>query len=254
MRLSLSALAIALSCIYWKVSGTLVEVVVRPGDNAMLHCDREIVDGHDPRWVRTCSLQIQPPLIVSAHDTITLPIPRFSLLPNKTTNSVDLMIENVTEADLGLYYCSMVEKKMIEHNKLTLQTEVYHISNTLIKLTYAGPNKSESSGLSETHHDTVNDCWQYWLILLTVCPACCLLSVSLGFLCGKSCYHRKVLKESRGLPNTSEIQRQEQIQEQDDIEEVCYTSLNMPRQGSKQKRSKRMPSADFSVYNDIKTS
>lgn len=58
------------------------------------------------------------------------------------------MIENVTEADLGLYYCSMVEKKMIEHNKLMLQKEVYHISNTLIKLTYAGPIDTECSGSS----------------------------------------------------------------------------------------------------------
>ncbi|XP_065123127.1 uncharacterized protein [Paramisgurnus dabryanus] len=252
MKLSLAALTIALSCIYWKVSGTLMEVVVRPGDKAMLHCDREIVDGHDLRWVKICSLQIQPPLIVSAHDTITLPIPRFSLLPNKTTNSVDLMIENVTEADLGLYYCSVVEKKMIEHNKVALQTDVYHISNTLFKLTYAGPNKSES--LSETQHVTVNCCWQYWLILLTVCPACSLLSVSLGFLCGTRCYYRKGLNESRGSLSTSEVQRQEQTQEQDDIEEVCYTSLNMPRRGSKPKRSKRMPSDDFSVYNDIKIS
>ncbi|XP_057205276.1 uncharacterized protein LOC130563611 [Triplophysa rosa] len=252
MRVYLTALTIALGCIYWRVSGKLVEVVVRPGDNAILLCDREIVGGQDTRWVKICSSQIQPPLIVSAQQTLLLPISRFSVLWDNISKSFDLMIENITDADLGLYYCSTVEKQIIEHDRLSFEKEVYHTGDTLTKLTYASSDDNECSGSSETHHDSVSECWQCWLILLTVCPACSLFSASLAFLCGKSCYHKKVFKKSRGLPNTSEMQSQEQIQEQDNIEEVCYTSLNIPKQRSKLKRNNPMPNADNSVYNDIK--
>ncbi|KAI7813360.1 hypothetical protein IRJ41_016678 [Triplophysa rosa] len=191
MRVYLTALTIALGCIYWRVSGKLVEVVVRPGDNAILLCDREIVGGQDTRWVKICSSQIQPPLIVSAQQTLLLPISRFSVLWDNISKSFDLMIENITDADLGLYYCSTVEKQIIEHDRLSFEKEVYHTGDTLTKLTYASSDDNECSGSSETHHDSVSECWQCWLILLTVCPACSLFSASLAFLCGKSCYHKK---------------------------------------------------------------
>ncbi len=104
---------VALSCIYWKVSGTLVEVVVRPGDNATLPCDCEIVIGQEIRWVKICSSQIQPPLIISAYNSILQPIPRFYVFWNNASKSYDLVIENITGADLGLYYCSRVEKNTL---------------------------------------------------------------------------------------------------------------------------------------------
>lgn len=56
------------------------------------------------------------------------------------------MIQNVTEADLGLYYCSLVEKQIIEHDRLAFEKEVYHIGDTLTKLAYANSDDIESSG------------------------------------------------------------------------------------------------------------
>lgn len=125
-----------------------MEVVVRPGDNARLLCDREIVVGQDTHWVKICSSQILPPLIVSAQKTLLLPISRFSVIWNNISKSFDLMIENITDADLGLYYCSTVEKLFIEHNRLPFEKEVYHTGDTLTKLTYAGSDNNECSGSS----------------------------------------------------------------------------------------------------------
>lgn len=132
---------VALSCIFWKVSELLVEVVVRPGDNATLTCDIEIVIGEEIRWVKICSLQIQPPLIISAYNSMLQPIPRFSVFWNNTLKSYDLLIENITEADLGLYYCSRVGKKYIKQNGIIFEKDEYHTGDTLLNLTYGSPGK-----------------------------------------------------------------------------------------------------------------
>ncbi len=136
---------VVLCCIYWKVSGTLVEVVVRPGDNATLPCDCEFVSGQDIRWIKSCSSQIQPPLIISTYNSLLQPIPRFSVFWNNASKSHDLVIENITGADLGLYYCSRVEKKNIEQSGIIFEKDVYHTGDTHIKLTYGSPGKLVSN-------------------------------------------------------------------------------------------------------------
>ncbi|KAK2911988.1 hypothetical protein Q8A67_004121 [Cirrhinus molitorella] len=242
MMVSITAF-IGLSCIYWIVSGTLVEVVVRPGDNAAVPCDCEIVEGQDIQWVNICPSQIQPPLIISAYDSLLKPIPRFSVFSNDASKSYDLVIENITEADLGLYYCSRVEKKQIMQNSILFEKDVYHTGDTLIKLTYASPESPPEP--------VAVDCWQCWLILQTVCPTCSLLSAILAFVCGYRCCHKTVPKESEIQQSCSETQGQ-LSQQQDAHIEVCYASLNVPKRGNKRTKSNRMQSSDFSVYDGIK--
>ncbi|XP_048042524.1 tyrosine-protein phosphatase non-receptor type substrate 1-like [Megalobrama amblycephala] len=140
MKLSIAAL-VALSCIYWEVSGKLVEVVVRLGDNATLHCDCEFIMAQEIRWVKIWSPQIQQPLIISAYSSLLEPIPRFSMSWNNTSKSYDLVIENITEADLGLYYCSRVEKTTMEEEGKILEKDWYHTGDTVINLTYRSPGK-----------------------------------------------------------------------------------------------------------------
>ncbi|XP_052454710.1 uncharacterized protein LOC128014973 [Carassius gibelio] len=242
MKVSISAF-IALSCIYWKVSGTLVEVVVKPGDNATLHCDCEVVIGQDFHWVKSCSSQIQPPLIISAYKSLLQPIPRYTLFYNDTSESYDLAIENITEADLGLYYCSRVEARKVKKNGIIFEEDVYYTGDTLINLTYVVPSESPSG--------PGRDCWQCWLILLTAYPTFNILSAILAFVCGYKCCHNSALKESEGHQNGSEMQRQ-LSQEQEVDTEVCYASLNIPKRGSKRTKSNLLQCSDFSVYNGIK--
>lgn len=136
---------VALSCIYWKVSGKLVEVAVRPGDNATLHCDCEFITGQEIQWVKIWSPQIQQPLTISAYKSILEPIPRFSLSWNNISKSYDLVIENITEADLGLYYCSNVETKMIEEEGKVAEKDWYHAPDSVINLTYISTGKLVSN-------------------------------------------------------------------------------------------------------------
>ncbi|KAK2911987.1 hypothetical protein Q8A67_004120 [Cirrhinus molitorella] len=214
----------------------LVEVVVRPGDNATLPCDCEIVEGQDIQWVNICPSQIQPPLIISAYDSTLKPIPRFSVFSNDASKSYDLVIENITEADLGLYYCSRVEKKQIMQNSILFEKDVYHTGDTLIKLTYASPDIFVNIFPLEKPPEPVDDSWQCWLILQTVCPTSSLLSAILAFVCGYTCCHKTVLKESEGRQSSSEMQRQ-LIQERDVLTEVCYASLNVPKRGNRWSKS-----------------
>lgn len=58
------------------------------------------------------------------------------------------MIENITDSDLGLYYCTTVEKQLIEHDRLPFEKEVYHSGDALTKLAYASSDDNECSGSS----------------------------------------------------------------------------------------------------------
>ena len=48
------------------------------------------------------------------YDQLLNPFPGFTLVWNKSNNTYDLLIENVTESDLGLYYCGTVALKVVE--------------------------------------------------------------------------------------------------------------------------------------------
>lgn len=64
---------------------------------------------------------------------------------NNTSKSYDLVIENITEADLGLYYCSRVEKTTMEEEGKILEKDWYHTGDTVINLTYGSPGKLVSN-------------------------------------------------------------------------------------------------------------
>ena len=82
------------------ISGAVVEQTVRPGGNITLHCDLE-TDVKDVEWHWKCPHANQPGITISDRYAP----PRFSVTQNSSTKSIDLRIENITEDDLGLYYC-----------------------------------------------------------------------------------------------------------------------------------------------------
>ncbi|XP_056312932.1 uncharacterized protein LOC130228525 [Danio aesculapii] len=250
MKLSIVTL-IALSCIYWTVCGKLVELVVKPGDNATLHCDRENF-GQDIQWFKICSFQIQPLLVISAYNSLTEPIPRFHVLSNNrpTSNSYDLLIKNITEADLCLYYCSSEVEKIMDENGKISEKKVYHNGDMFTKLTFTTPVLT-----SDSPQESVRDCWHYRLMLLTLCPLSSLLFAILA-LCVYICCCKTVVKEPEGHQSSSDMQRQLNP-EQDASTEIYYASLNHPKRGGKHPQAKkqkinRLQSSDFSVYDGIR--
>ena len=82
------------------ISGAVVEQTVRPGGNITLHCDLE-TDVGEVEWHWKCPHPKQPAILISYGWTQ----PHFSVTQNSSTKSIDLRIENITEDDLGLYYC-----------------------------------------------------------------------------------------------------------------------------------------------------
>ena len=82
------------------ISGAVVEQTVRPGGNITLHCDLE-TDVNKAEWHWKCPRAKQPLITFS----VRYAPPRFNVTQNSSTKSIDLRIENITEDDLGLYYC-----------------------------------------------------------------------------------------------------------------------------------------------------
>ena len=82
------------------ISGAVVEQTVRPGGNITLHCDLE-TDVGEVEWHWKCPHPKQQAIAIS----VKYPPLGFSVTQNSSTKSIDLRIENITEDDLGLYYC-----------------------------------------------------------------------------------------------------------------------------------------------------
>ena len=107
-----------------QVSGSASQMTVTPGDNVTLTCNCKKSRGVHIIWYRNCSHVNQPSLVIvakkrgeNASDTTSLnPFPRFHIMKNKSSQSSDLMIMNITDSDEGLYYCGTQQKKAKDNN------------------------------------------------------------------------------------------------------------------------------------------
>ena len=88
-----------------------MQLTVRPGDDITLHCDCRKTPGADIVWFRNCSHEKQPTLEI---DKQSYPS---NFKYNKSSDSYDLLVENVADSDLGLYYCGNKEL-LLEEEKV----------------------------------------------------------------------------------------------------------------------------------------
>ncbi|XDV14749.1 hypothetical protein PO909_014945, partial [Leuciscus waleckii] len=63
-------------------------------------------------WLRNCSHEHQPSLIIDSSKLFQGTFPRFSFVQNSSSKSYDLHIENVSVSDEGMYYCVEDERKV----------------------------------------------------------------------------------------------------------------------------------------------
>ncbi|KAM9398548.1 uncharacterized protein ACWYII_031131 isoform 2-T2 [Salvelinus alpinus] len=138
------------------ISAAEVELRVRPGDNITLYCDCSIASGVYIMWYRNCSHKYQPPLVISAKFLSNNPFPGYNVLWNPSNKSYDLLIENITGSDLGLYYCGTTETNLVEEGKLIKPKELYHYGNITTRISL--------------------DCGLCWMLLFSLCPVSALLS------------------------------------------------------------------------------
>ncbi|KAF4118933.1 hypothetical protein G5714_000984 [Onychostoma macrolepis] len=224
------------------IDGEEVEMKVRPGDNITLYCDRSVTLGYIIVWIRNCSHENQPSLIIHFMQGFRWGLEafqRFNFIHNRYNNSYDLYITNISVSDLGTYYCAKLENKVNQDEKGILSSsEVYSYGNRTTLLSLEVTSCSEPSAPP--------DCLLCWTLLFSVCPVCVLLSsICVLCLCCKK---------------TTEIQlRYEQYDHTRSLqtlcvdEEVCYASLDVITKRQKQRKTKRVQSSDFSTYAQVRT-
>ncbi|XP_053533381.1 uncharacterized protein LOC124626524 isoform X3 [Ictalurus punctatus] len=146
---------IALVCVVFsgqkRISGAEVETRVRRGDDVTLYSDCVVKSGFYPVWFRNCSHQDQPRLMISHLNLMHGPFPRHSFVFNVSTNVHDLLIKNVTESDVGVYYCALTENIITkDKDGVIISTAVFHYGNRWTRLSVLG---SEKRGTPLTEHD-----------------------------------------------------------------------------------------------------
>ncbi|XP_058240032.1 uncharacterized protein LOC131348857 [Hemibagrus wyckioides] len=192
-----------------RISGAEVEMRVSPGDDVTLYCDCVSKGGLNPVWFRNCSHEHQPRLIISYTDFIRSSFPRYSFVFNKSTNTQNLQIKNVTESDQGLYYCALHEINITDSKGgLILQRDVYHHGNRSTRLSVLKPCLCDVC---------VSEGSVSWSLVLSVCAVCVLLSSLLSSIC-VYCLCTNTTKGSE--------QRGELITENDFQVHQCEKSVN----------------------------
>ncbi|XP_017543128.1 uncharacterized protein LOC108414736 isoform X1 [Pygocentrus nattereri] len=241
------AILIALVCaLFSRISGAEVEMRVRPGDDVTLYSDCIWKSGFSIVWFRNSSCEHQPPLMISTPDLIRGADPRYSAVWNPSNKTHDLLVKNVSDSDVGLYFCAMYEKNITKDEKGVLHpVDIYHYGKRTTRLSLLGP----CADLPQTPSTPpVSDCSVCWKLLVSVCPVCVLLSSTC--VC---CIYRHAKKAEAGQERRNKAQRR-RSRTTDEVggDEVCYASLDIPSGGEKRLK-KRVEGLDFSTYSEVKT-
>ncbi|KAI4895611.1 hypothetical protein NFI96_031821, partial [Prochilodus magdalenae] len=116
------------------ISGSEVEMRVRPGDNVTLYSDC-VWRIWEPVWLRNSSNEDQTPLIISTDTLIQAAFSRYYFVWNQVNQTQDLLVRSVSESDLGLYYCALWEKKfMTDGTGAEVRRDVYRYGNRTTRL------------------------------------------------------------------------------------------------------------------------
>ncbi|RXN18559.1 hypothetical protein ROHU_026166 [Labeo rohita] len=121
------------------IQGEEVEMKVRPGDNITLYCDRSLTVGSVIVWIRNCSHENQPSLIIDFTKWDLEILKRFSYIHKNYSKSYDLQITNISISDLGLYYCAELERKINKDEKGILSSsDMYYYGTRTTRLSLKG--------------------------------------------------------------------------------------------------------------------
>ncbi|KAI4903160.1 hypothetical protein NFI96_009125 [Prochilodus magdalenae] len=173
--------------LFSRISGAEVETRVRPGDNAVLYCDCAWKIW-EPVWFRNSSNEDQTPLIISGETLRKADFSRYCFVWNQVNQTKDLLVKNVSESDLGLYYCALRERKSMEDETgAVVRRDVYHYGNLTTQLSLLDPpvpcpdlpstpftpftlqnysTLQKASTLQTTSSPPVSDCSVCWKLLV----------------------------------------------------------------------------------------
>ncbi|XP_073321714.1 uncharacterized protein [Pagrus major] len=195
-----------------QVTGSVLEVSVRPGDNITLYCDCKRSTGVYILWYRNCSHENQPPFILetATHQKDHLKIfPHFKFVDNTSSNSYDLLIMNVTESDEGLYYCGTQQTKVEEKDYIAPKTD-YRYGNVTTRIIL---NSSETDHCQPSRPNA-QDRVVSWMLVFS--PAFTILASALSFIL---VYHffQRADKEPETLQKRPDTRREAKWNQDEDV-------------------------------------
>ncbi|KAL6467210.1 hypothetical protein MHYP_G00250140 [Metynnis hypsauchen] len=155
------AILIALIYVWFsRISGAEVEMRVRPGDDVTLYsdCVWEKI-GFNTVWFRNSSCQHEPPLMIYFEFKTDDP-QHYTIVWNPSNKTHDLLVKNITESDVGLYYCALQERKIGYDDHVIHYTDVYHYGNRTTRISVLGSKERREAltgnvyqvGCVEEHH------------------------------------------------------------------------------------------------------
>ncbi|CAJ1052187.1 uncharacterized protein LOC121507731 isoform X1 [Xyrichtys novacula] len=126
------------------VCGSVSEMTVKPGGNITLYCDCKILTGVYIVWYRNCSHENQPPLVLKPkrgffnqkddfNDLLTI-FDRFQFVSNISSKSYDLLIQNVSDSDEGLYYCGTGQRSVEVKEGYIVPRDIYSDGNVTTRI------------------------------------------------------------------------------------------------------------------------
>ncbi|CAL8289798.1 unnamed protein product [Arctogadus glacialis] len=220
------------------VSSYTVELYVRPGENVTVPCDCKLSSGETIVWYRNCSHENQPPLILTWQELEENKDSQLSNLNgmwNHSSKTYTLLITNISDSHLGLYYCRTEKKYVTEQDQ----------NHTKYKHRYGNVTTRISFGFGNS---AAPDCRQCWMLLVILCPSSALLLSLLSSFVVYLCCRRK--DEALHVAQTSPSSRDITSIRNQDEDGLCYATLDIPLRSHRPKKKRVQPS-EFSTYSAI---
>ncbi|KAL7856260.1 hypothetical protein AOLI_G00198640 [Acnodon oligacanthus] len=231
------AVLIALTCVLLsRISGAQVEMRVRPGDNAVLYSDCVWQIG-ETVWFRNSSNEHQPPHMISLDDLVQGAFSCHAFVWNHSNQTQDLLVKNVTESDLGLYYCA---RRGTKHSGAGVLEEVYYYGNRTTRLSLLVLITDMTPPAPP-----VSDCSVCWTLLVSVCPVCVLLSSTCVYCIYR--YTTKGEKNDHEWANRNKEDQKRTTYDEAGGDDIIYAPLDIMSRGQKRLEKNRVQRSDICV-------
>ncbi|XP_026123423.1 uncharacterized protein LOC113106071 [Carassius auratus] len=228
-----TTLVCVLFCEQQRVFGAEVGMRVKAGDSITLYGDCVIPLGSHIFWLRNCSHEHQPSLLIEADNLFQGTFPRFNFVLNSSSNSYDLHITNFSVSDEGLYYCAIKERKV--HDVHNIVGSEYQYGNRTTRLSLLEPASPHAERFNSTSTPVSEPCWNP---LFSVCPVCVLL-----FSACVLCLCRRKTTVAAATQTENRYYKGE--------DEVSYASLNTLSMTAV--KTQTLQNSDFCTYTEVRT-